>query len=360
MRSLSSIAPLGSNDRAGDVREAGGLAGLTPLLPLLVISVPEGSVRASNRGAAELFGCNERQLLHRRLHDLVDASELAMSREALAALASGAIDSFRAHRLLTTAQGPTLSSVWVRSIPRTSGAIALVLVLPADEIEDASASSGQDSSMRPTTDLAAGTMRSGGEIVTLARTDAGVLGESIDDVGAAPQLTRHVHPEDRQRFQAVLDRFERDLDDVIAQVRVDHAQHEWVASECHLFATGDGAGGEPIGFVLSEVSAQPAAPAARLAQLEEHIDRIADEVRAAGVTVGPANSVGDVPSISLGGLTSRQRDIVDRLLSGARVTTIAAALYISPSTVRNHLSAVYRTAHVHSQAELIELLRPGG
>jgi DNA-binding NarL/FixJ family response regulator len=99
-------------------------------------------------------------------------------------------------------------------------------------------------------------------------------------------------------------------------------------------------------------------PTERVAQLEQHIGRIAAEVLAAGVTVGPANAVGDVPSISIGGLTARQLDIVNRLLEGARVTTIAAALYISPSTVRNHLSAVYRTAHVHSQAELIELLRP--
>ena len=59
-----------------------------------------------------------------------------------------------------------------------------------------------------------------------------------------------------------------------------------------------------------------------------------------------------------GGVRLEVDDIVNRLLDGARVTTIAAALYISPSTVRNHLSAVYRTARVHSQAELIELLRP--
>jgi DNA-binding CsgD family transcriptional regulator len=292
------------------------------------------------------------------LIDVVDATELEVSRAALAALASGAVDSFRAHRLLTTSDGPTLTSVWVRSIPRSAGAIALVLVLPADEYDDPSPLPGPDISLRPTSDLAAGTMRLGGEIVTLVRSDAGVLGEAMSHEGTGAQLVDHVHPDDRKRLRTALQQFERGLDEVIAQIRVGHTQHEWVACECHLFATGDGPGGEPIGFVLSGVSHQPQVPTERVAQLEQHIGRIAAEVLAAGVTVGPANAVGDVPSISIGGLTARQLDIVNRLLEGARVTTIAAALYISPSTVRNHLSAVYRTAHVHSQAELIELLRP--
>ncbi|MGZ8784655.1 MAG: LuxR C-terminal-related transcriptional regulator [Acidimicrobiia bacterium] len=45
------------------------------------------------------------------------------------------------------------------------------------------------------------------------------------------------------------------------------------------------------------------------------------------------------------------------LLQGKRVATIAAELYISQSTVRNHLSAMFKKYQVHSQPELLEALR---
>jgi DNA-binding CsgD family transcriptional regulator len=56
-------------------------------------------------------------------------------------------------------------------------------------------------------------------------------------------------------------------------------------------------------------------------------------------------------------LPRRQRDIVDRLLRGERVPSIAASMYISPNTVRNHLSHVFTVFGVHSQSDLLALLR---
>ena len=57
-------------------------------------------------------------------------------------------------------------------------------------------------------------------------------------------------------------------------------------------------------------------------------------------------------------LSSRQWEIVTRLLRGERVPRIARAMYLSPSTVRNHLSTIFRKLGVHSQAELIDRLHP--
>lgn len=56
-------------------------------------------------------------------------------------------------------------------------------------------------------------------------------------------------------------------------------------------------------------------------------------------------------------LTTRQWEILSRLAEGQRVPTIADELYISPSTVRNHLAVIFRKFGVHSQAELMERLR---
>ena len=56
-------------------------------------------------------------------------------------------------------------------------------------------------------------------------------------------------------------------------------------------------------------------------------------------------------------LSSRELEITARLLTGDRVPAIAQALFLSQSTVRNHLSSVYRKLRVSSQQELIELFR---
>jgi PAS domain S-box-containing protein len=56
-------------------------------------------------------------------------------------------------------------------------------------------------------------------------------------------------------------------------------------------------------------------------------------------------------------LTQREFDIVYRLIRGDRVPAIASTLFVSQSTVRNQLAAVFRKVGVHSQQELIAQLR---
>jgi DNA-binding NarL/FixJ family response regulator len=51
--------------------------------------------------------------------------------------------------------------------------------------------------------------------------------------------------------------------------------------------------------------------------------------------------------------------VLTRLLDGQRVPAIAADLYVSQSTVRNHLSSIYAKLGVHSQVDLIRLIRRG-
>jgi DNA-binding NarL/FixJ family response regulator len=83
----------------------------------------------------------------------------------------------------------------------------------------------------------------------------------------------------------------------------------------------------------------------------ERLRRIAAELRSAGLLAATPN----LPDTT--DLSPRQLEILDLLLAGARVPAIARELYISQSTVRNHLSAVFRKFGVRSQVELIERLR---
>lgn len=56
-------------------------------------------------------------------------------------------------------------------------------------------------------------------------------------------------------------------------------------------------------------------------------------------------------------LTVREMEIVTRIMNGDRVPTIASDLFLSQSTVRNHLSSVFEKLNVSSQQELVHLLR---
>jgi DNA-binding NarL/FixJ family response regulator len=86
--------------------------------------------------------------------------------------------------------------------------------------------------------------------------------------------------------------------------------------------------------------------------------RIAVEVQDAGVSELSATGQGWLANPALRGLSRRQSEILRRLIRGQRVSAIASELFVSQSTVRNHLSAIYRRFGVHSQAELLARLMP--
>jgi DNA-binding NarL/FixJ family response regulator len=63
------------------------------------------------------------------------------------------------------------------------------------------------------------------------------------------------------------------------------------------------------------------------------------------------------PDVDLKQLSSRELEIVTRLMAGDRVPAIAKQLFLSEGTIRNHLSSVFGKLGVKTQQELIELLR---
>jgi len=86
-----------------------------------------------------------------------------------------------------------------------------------------------------------------------------------------------------------------------------------------------------------------------LAQLATGIDALGTARQMAGISASSRRL--------LSMLSARELEIVTRLHAGDRVPTIAKALFLSPSTVRNQLSSVFTKTGVHSQQELLELLR---
>jgi DNA-binding CsgD family transcriptional regulator len=88
-------------------------------------------------------------------------------------------------------------------------------------------------------------------------------------------------------------------------------------------------------------------------QLNEYVRQAALEARAVR-TLDALPALARLPHGSE--LSARQTEIVARLVAGQRPADIARAMFLSPSTIRNHLATIYRKFGVHSQAELLAAL----
>jgi two-component system response regulator DesR len=95
------------------------------------------------------------------------------------------------------------------------------------------------------------------------------------------------------------------------------------------------------GFLLKDAPAQELAAAIRRAVAGE---RIVDPGLAAA-----ALSEGESP------LTAREHEVLLAAREHPTVALIAAALFLSPGTVRNHLSSVMQKLHAHNRAEALKV-----
>jgi DNA-binding NarL/FixJ family response regulator len=119
--------------------------------------------------------------------------------------------------------------------------------------------------------------------------------------------------------------------------------------ETSLVALVLGAEAEPVvGSAAPSISAIPT-----------ELRRIADHIETAAVVAPLAEVTAALGLAGADELSSRQWEIVRRLVRGERVSTIAAEMHLSRSTIRNHLTAIYAKVGVHSQEELVTRFHRG-
>ena len=139
---------------------------------------------------------------------------------------------------------------------------------------------------------------------------------------------------------------------VALRLHLQNKGDEWVEMCCVLTSL---AGNPDRCFILvPEPVDDPTG--SRVNELEHHLWTIAAIVEASGVLqgVGPMRDMKLMPEAN--NLTTRQWEILARLVRGERVPTIAEDLYLSQSAVRNHLSEIFKRFGVHSQPELLKTL----
>ena len=94
----------------------------------------------------------------------------------------------------------------------------------------------------------------------------------------------------------------------------------------------------------------------RLEQMERGLQQIAIDLEKTGVVAQGAR-LRESATDDLRCLSPREWEILQQLLDGNRVPAMARALFISPHTVRSHLSSMFRKLDVSSQQELLERVR---
>jgi DNA-binding NarL/FixJ family response regulator len=80
----------------------------------------------------------------------------------------------------------------------------------------------------------------------------------------------------------------------------------------------------------------------------------------ANAVLAQASSRSAGPGAAFPGLTTRELDVLDLLSRGRSNDEIAAVLFLSPKTVRNHVSTVLGKLGVSTRAEAVARARDGG
>jgi DNA-binding CsgD family transcriptional regulator len=322
--------------------------------PLAIVDAASLRVEAANEAFAALVAVPASAVAGMSLLSFVPASELKALVAVLNGIASGLVSlsqgrgtwGHRAHQAEVTWWIRPLNEadpgrLALSAVP-TNGAAPSLVPLPGEETflpgEVAMTHVGLDHDWR---------------MEEIALNAEVLLGWQRSELMGTPLLA-HVHPDDIPTMLLVLGRASAETGGVAAPLRIRHGDGGFTTLG---FAASPLCEHNPPRFVVAiwAFSADGAGQKAGLdaARLQRHLWAIAMEVQAARLE--PQGGYGFVHP-PLREVSVRQLEIMRRLVAGERVPTIARALNLANSTVRNHLAAIYHRVGVHSQAELLALL----
>jgi DNA-binding CsgD family transcriptional regulator len=320
-------------------------------LPLVLVDLSDFTVRYCTEAFLEQVKMTQEEVLNHPIYDLYESRDRDNSRTALKALADGRIDYFRSHRHLRTA--PTSASLtislWVSAIGFGRRQYALAEV--CGRLDALDSPLVRYLGYTPLT-RAVGLTDEHGVITAVSNNAKSVLG-----IAPHQLMGRHLlRSRDEQKLYKQLLERRGTMEGYALSLPLDALNHLHGTQNvrCIVAALADSSSLCFIAVPGSDESTdhQPD----RVAELEHRLWRIASEVQASGIfdTMSTMPDVSRFPQLST--LSTRQWEVLSRLLRGERVPSIAEALFVSQSTVRNNLSSIFEKFGVHSQAELISLL----
>ena len=325
--------------------------------PIGLLELPDGGTLEVSDAFTTLVGRSRDECLGLTVRDYSDDPEGAQA--SLALLAAGTIDSYTRRVRLTPSRGEEPHrigvhvSAWAVIGPRRH---ALATLLP--NYEYPRGSSGASRTAHPGV-VVVGTMGPEWRIDRVTSDAEGLLGYSPQELLGQSALTI-VDSQDAGVLVLLAAHSAARAGGASAQVRLRPRSGASVPARMTLqplVGTPD----ERFSFVLSvaedTTTDGDTADGMPLGGLPAVLQRNEREIRAAGLAawLTALPSALEMPELCL--LTAREYEIVLRLVTGRRVAAIAKELFLSPSTVRNHLTTIYRKFGVHSQVELLDRLR---
>lgn len=323
----------------------------TASVGLLTIDTASQAITSCNVAFAQVVGRAPDDVLGCLITDFVDVEVRPVATAVIEGIRAGYISSVGGN--VDLSDGTFGVDCWILALGSDRPhQVAIAGVLPANT----AVTSGTEPGLRPThvdpNRIVLATLDEDWRIIGVAPGSAAQLGWPPPlSAAELPRLHELAHPADASTLDGIFARRSWTETPDTFTLRLRGPDEVWLS----VHVTVSPLRGEALsqfGLVVWRVSVEESgdAEAERVARLEDQLARIRQVVEATDDDV-PARS------LDLDELTMRQREIVQRLLHGHRVDAIARELYVSPSTVRNHLSAIFEKLGVASQSELIELLR---
>jgi DNA-binding CsgD family transcriptional regulator/PAS domain-containing protein len=318
-------------------------------LPLLLVELEHYTVTAATPSLFRDLGLRSAKVLGKPIFDLFDDRDHERSMLALQAITNGLVEFYRTHRRLRTSDGTGLEvSAWVRALD--FGERRLALAEYSTNLTPRNSPLVEHLGYSPPL-MALGTTDAVGTILSVSDTVRAIVGIEPARLVGTPLL----NDDEQRRLCLQLDQSAGEQD-FTASISLNFRDLVSGRGSVRCIITSLADSTSRWFMLLSGPDPATAPKFDRVAQLEHRLWRIASEVQASGIF----DSLGSFPDAQrfpqLNSLTTRQWEVLSRLLRGERVPSIAAALYVSQSTVRNNLSDIFRVFGVHSQAELLELL----
>jgi DNA-binding CsgD family transcriptional regulator len=335
---------------AGDLaRIAADVLGASAF-PALVLEVPSERIVASSPGAQQLLDPNGGVVVGRLLAEFT-ADRAVLGRDLFA---GGRMNGFEAFRVLRRARGADLKvRMWIRAFDHQPASRFVLVVIVADPPAD-----------QP---LGATNWRDAPAVVGTA--DASLFIERISS-DAEALFGRSV---DKLLGHSMIELIaEKDVPSCLAALGDASASQSGVT--LYLDIRSGAADSPGVGVLSCEVLILPLQPSPSCvfvflptptgqsrtrisADLSAILGRLGRGAEIAHLARGLFSGIteADVPGLSK--LTTRELEIVTWLLDGDRAPAIAIRLFLSQSTVRNHLASVFGKLAVTSQQELFDLFR---
>ncbi len=327
-------------------------------VPLGLMELPSSKVLAVNEAMARALGQGPGTLVGTTQLDLVVPEQRQMAQEALQALADGALTGYQAVRSFRAQDGPARDlCLWVSAVEVEGGRVGLTSAVPMRGLTSpGDALTAALNAPRPG-HILLGTLDGQWRIDRVSHDVVEMLGYQPEEVAGSPVLGV-LHPGDTGTFLAAVEHARTGHRAVQATVRLRSRAGDWVPVRAVL-ATISEDYPPALAFAVASTDQGVTAPGPQdeRSRLGADLQRIAGDLRFAGV-VPHLDRLPDMARFpALSRLTTREWEILVLLLEGERVAAIATDLYVSQSTVRNHLSSIFSKLGVHSQAELIHRLR---